>query len=330
MNKSLNEIFHNLQAGNLSPEEWNYVFQLTGTESKEHAYLALESIIKNTEDYKSSIELNTNKAWERFEAKIQAQDLPQISTQKSKSKFPISLAAMSLVLIIGISIAIFININKATISYTSQNNAMLNVNLADHSAIVLNKSSKLMVANDFNKDTRKVKLQGEAFFDIAHNKNKAFIIEVNHGYVTVVGTSFNVESNADSDTLTITVKSGLVKFVPDSSTKEYFIKPNESLIFIAHKSEAKIEIHTDMNASSWIDKDFSFESQELADVFNLLNKVYGNKYILENLSIGKCKFTGNFENISIPSIHQILKETMGLQIDSTGEKVYKVTGRSCQ
>lgn len=330
MNKSLNEIYLNLQSGNLSPDEWNYVFQLTGTESKDKASQVLESIIKNTEDYKSSIELNTNKAWARFETRIQAQDPPQILIKKQKSKFSRSLAVMSLVLLIGISFAIFLNVNKAPLSYISQNNTILDVNLSDHSTIVMNKASKLIVAKDFNKDIRKVKLQGEAFFDIAHNKKKAFIIEANHGSVTVVGTSFNVESYPNSDTLIITVKTGLVKFVPEASTKEYFIKPNESLIYIAGKVESKIEIHSEMNASSWVDKGISFEGKELADVFKLLNKVYGNKYILDNLSIGKCKFTGNFKDYSIHSIHQILKETMGLQIDSIGRNVYKVKGRTCQ
>ena len=85
MNKSLNEIYNNLLSGNLSPDEWNYVFQLTGTESKDKASQVLENIIKNTEDYKSSIELNTNKAWARFETRIQAQNPPQIS-KKTKIK----------------------------------------------------------------------------------------------------------------------------------------------------------------------------------------------------------------------------------------------------
>lgn|GEM_PF-1642822 len=72
------------------------------------------------------------------------------------------------------------------------------VDLTDGSSVTLNKNSTLKYPATFNGVTRNVRLTGEAFFNVKHDTNKPFIIQVNDVLVTVLGTSFNVKGSANS------------------------------------------------------------------------------------------------------------------------------------
>src|SRR5690606_20542248 len=88
------------------------------------------------------------------------------------------------------------------------------------------KSSKLIQANKFNKKDRVVKLEGEAFFDIAKNAEKPFIVQVDKIKVEVLGTSFNVKSY---DSLTeVVVETGKVKVQTPKGS--FTLLPKETIL----------------------------------------------------------------------------------------------------
>lgn len=81
--------------------------------------------------------------------------------------------------------------------------------LSDGSMIALNQHATLSAT--FDRNSRRVKMQGEVFFDVAPDAAKPFVIDVRQVEVTVIGTKFNVDNFSDSNTIIVSVESGKVK-----------------------------------------------------------------------------------------------------------------------
>jgi|GEM_PF-3534179 len=93
-----------------------------------------------------------------------------------------------------------------------------NVTLADGTTVMLNVDSRLLISPMSPDGERRVALEGEAFFDVAHDSSRPFLVE-SHGTVTeVLGTSFAIRSYAEDDELSVVVKSGSVALKRVSSS----------------------------------------------------------------------------------------------------------------
>lgn len=106
--------------------------------------------------------------------------------------------------------------------------------LADGSKVWLNAGSVLKYGTDFNKKDREVFLDGEAYFDVAKNKNKPFLVQAGKLTLRVLGTSFNVKSYSDENTIETTLIRGAVKVEKsemDGSISRYLLKPNQKAVF---------------------------------------------------------------------------------------------------
>ena len=106
-----------------------------------------------------------------------------------------------------IILAIFIN--KPRPALFTAGSATENIKLKDNSQVTLFANTTLVVAPDFNKKNRTVTLRGDAFFDIAKNPQKPFVIHSGDVDVAVLGTSFTIQQNARFQT--VFVHSGKVK-----------------------------------------------------------------------------------------------------------------------
>jgi ferric-dicitrate binding protein FerR (iron transport regulator) len=129
--------------------------------------------------------------------------------------------------------------------------------LADGSKVWLNAGSVLKYGTDFNKSDREVFLDGEAYFDVAKNKNKPFLVHTSKLTLRVLGTSFNVKSYSDEKTIETTLVRGSVKVEKsekDGSVSNYLLKPNQKVIF--NKTDGDIRFYdlSDKIATSRINK----------------------------------------------------------------------------
>ncbi len=116
--------------------------------------------------------------------------------------------------------------------------------LADGSKVWLNAGSVLKYSSDFNKKDREVILDGEAYFDVAKNKDKPFLVKTSKLTLRVLGTSFNVKSYSDEKTIETTLIKGSVKVEKseiNGSVSNYILKPNQKAIF--NKSDGAIRFY---------------------------------------------------------------------------------------
>ncbi len=191
--------------------------------------------------------------------------------------------------------------------------------LPDGTLVTLNTGSTLVYPSGFDHSSRLVKLTGEAWFEVAPDPAKPFVITTDNIRIEVVGTSFLVNTRKGKDASEIILASGKVKACfknrPDDNT---ILSPGEKTIFLTEGYTINKEVNTDINYLSWKTKQMVFNNTPLSEVVALLNKVYRNPVrILEN-SLNNCRITATFDHQSLESVLNVLKATLDLQIQKTG------------
>jgi ferric-dicitrate binding protein FerR (iron transport regulator) len=177
------------------------------------------------------------------------------------------------------------------------------VDLPDGSRIYLNRGSSLQYPKRFISRYRKVELTGEAWFEVAENKQKPFIISADGAEIEVVGTSFNVLTDQQANRVVVSVMEGTVSFYPRENEQQAIIlTASEEGIFVADSmSEHPV---TNENFISWKTGILKFDNTPLEDVIRVLEKHYRVPVCLEG------KYSRNRTLTSIYD-HQSLEEVLG-------------------
>lgn len=149
---------------------------------------------------------NKEQAWQKLQGQLEEETAttPKARVISFSWRKGLAVAASVAALIV-----LFLFINNPEPQQFNAQNAHRTIELKDESKITLYEHTELMVAGDFNKKTRTVTLKGNAYFDIAKNREKPFIIHNSDMDVEVLGTSFTIQQGADFNT--IFVHSGKVK-----------------------------------------------------------------------------------------------------------------------
>ena len=162
--------------------------------------------------------LNTKADWATVWSRMQR---PSATTRtlKTSSRFTFWRVAAAIALLLTtvwvlwqFASPAFLNNQQA---YVAQDTVMT-VTLPDGSQVYLNEAAHLTYEDDFGKQTRTVRLEGEAYFEVAHNPATPFLIHTEQTTVRVVGTTFNVR--ADDQAVKVTVRSGTVAFSHQEDT----------------------------------------------------------------------------------------------------------------
>lgn len=242
-----------------------------------------------------------------------------ISQSKLKKTKTISLtsrlrriAAVAIILIVS-SYTIYVMNNKFSLKELTISTCQVidrnEIVLSDGSKIWLNKNSKISYPENFKGKTRKVSLSGEAYFEIANNPDKPFIIETNHSEVKVLGTSFNI--NTDSLKTAISVATGKVNVKSLFSNSSVNLLPDD-MATVTRNALQKSQI-TNPNYLSWKTGVFTFKDTPLHDVVRDLNSFYNKPIILQN-QLTTCSFSASFNNDNLADIIEILRLSCNITI----------------
>lgn len=163
--------------------------------------------------------------------------------------------------------------------------------LADGTVVTLNSSSSLRFPFSFTGNTREVEIKGEAYFEVAKNAEKPFIVHTPNGDIRVLGTSFNVNTYEPGKTRTSLVE-GSVKAM--GGGKEVVLKPSEEAI--AQTGQPIVVQRFDKSASlSWMEGVYLFESARLNEIAAVVDRWYDIKIVFDNPAIANYKFDGRLD-----------------------------------
>ncbi|RPD39865.1 FecR family protein [Chitinophaga barathri] len=157
--------------------------------------------------------------------------------------------------------------------------------LPDGSSILLNSSSQIRYAGDFQQ-SREVYLRGEAFFNITPSSRLPFRVVTDSLRILVLGTSFNIHAYPGGHTLSVTLQSGKVQVNTDDTQPGIVLRPGEVLRYAGHKMEVGI---ADMEAAlAWQKGLFVYRNTPLGEICEDIERRYG---VQVNIQPGKLAAT---------------------------------------
>lgn len=199
----------------------------------------------------------------------------------------------------------------------------------DGTEVIVNRHSSLKYSRKFSQQERKVYLSGEAWFNVARDTTKPFVIDAGAALVEVLGTSFNVNAYKERSTVEITVESGMVALSAKQDQKDLIImKAGSSGIYNKTERELKLIPVSDPNSISWRTRELFFEGSTLREVAELVNSVYGVNIVIMNQELASCPITVTFRDQTIEALLNVLEITMDLNISHVGDEI-RLDGEGC-
>lgn len=166
--------------------------------------------------------------------------------------------------------------------------------LPDGTMVKLNADSRILVPDHFTGRTREVTLYGEAFFEVARDESKPFVIRTKDIEVEVLGTSFNVKSYPGKDLSIVSVATGKVA-VTDNDERRVDLIPGEKISYDSDsRSMVKEEFEWE-EEYGWKENILLFTGNDFTEIKEKLSKWYGVEFTVESgtLDFSK-KFTGKY------------------------------------
>jgi ferric-dicitrate binding protein FerR (iron transport regulator) len=162
-----------------------------------------------------------------------------------------------------------------------------NITLPDGSTVILHTGSTLTCANTFLQTSREVSLTGEAYFDVAHNPEKPFIIHSGEVNTVVLGTAFSIKAWSDQKHVVVAVTRGKVK-VESRTEVLAILTANQQLDYDTQKSQAQTRLmDTQKEINEWVREDMLFDPVPLSQITSVLSKRYGVDIRIKDASLGE-------------------------------------------
>ncbi len=320
-NQHIDELLAKYFAGEALPEEAMFIDDWKATSDDNQLYFTNAQHIFNVKFKKVD------------EQKLFAEIVKKsnINTTHEPKRFSLGLSWLkvaALFLFVSIGVLVYFKLSKSepdvVIATTAESQTKT---LADGTKVTMNSQATLTVIGGYNNKLRKLKLSGEAFFEVKHNDELPFVIDAGGVEIKDIGTAFNVKALPQSDSVMVFVTEGIVEL--NTETESLAIHANQSALYI-RSTKSLIQLnHVDANVLSYKTKAFSFKAALVKDVVASINAVYGNVIVLANDQLGNCLITVDFSNESPEVMAMIIAETLGLTYQKTNG-VFVLSGQSCQ
>lgn len=184
----------------------------------------------------------------------------------------------------------------------SSSSEMIENELPDNSTVAINANSKLAFQKSFNGQERLLKLKGEAYFKVAKNPLKPFVVNVGDAQVKVLGTEFNLEENEKTGDVLLLVTEGKVLF--STANNELELVKGESAVCIDGFVSRKNDISS--NIMAWRTGEINFAKASLAEVMETILDYFPEVEEIENnASASETTMTSKFNS---PSLEDVMVE----------------------
>ncbi|MBN9383201.1 MAG: FecR domain-containing protein [Chitinophagaceae bacterium] len=169
------------------------------------------------------------------------------------------------------------------------------ITLPDGTRVVLQANSQLDYPEKFMGNAREVVLSGEAYFDVAEDKRKPFIIYTGRVRTTVLGTALNIRALPDDKKITVSVTTGKVK-VEDDRRLLAVLTPNQRVTYQpVTAAVSKDTVNAISLVTDWTKHEMVFEGQSFEEVAVLVGRRYGVEILFKNEGLKKCTIKAFFD-----------------------------------
>lgn len=223
--------------------------------------------------------------------------------------------AASVAILFLTSISVYLYTSKQKIVELGERNVVVKVGkgervtitLPDGTSVRLNSESVLSYQQDFGLENRTVSLTGEGFFEVMKDEKRNFIVNTHFMNIQVLGTTFNVYTYENSDSVEMSLVKGSVCVTAVKPPYQTFhVDPNEKVIYNKKTGEMHVESTSNLIETAWISTELVFRSATLKEVFNRVGRKYGVTFEIEDETLLNDLYTGMFDEEDIKDVMSIL------------------------
>ncbi|MBC8984945.1 FecR family protein [Pedobacter sp. N36a] len=206
--------------------------------------------------------------------------------------------------------------------------------LPDGTKVWMNAASTLTFPLTFDGRVRMVELAGEAYFEVAKDKSKAFKVRSLQQEVEVYGTHFNINSYPEEAKVVTTLLEGSVGVTDLKSGKHLMLKPGQQALLTNTNTNNNADAKASANGNSlslapaqleealaWKEGYFLFEHEELGSIMRKLSRWYNIEIQFKNEELKSVRFAGTVDRFQ--NLADVLR-----MLDLTGNVKFKIEGRT--
>ena len=186
--------------------------------------------------------------------------------------------------------------------------------LNDGTRVWMNSKSELSYPVAFVENVRRVRLSGEAYFEVTKDSVRPFIVEVDRGFeVKVLGTHFNIKAYDTDDSYETTLVEGKVQVSQGHKTK-ITLEPSEQMV-IGKDGRHEVRVVNTSYYTAWHEGWFYFNDESLEQVLTMIGRWYDVDFVFVKENLKEITVTGKlkrFENLSV--ILKMLERTTGTEL----------------
>ena len=246
--------------------------------------------------------------------------------------FPWQKIAAMLFVFFGVATILIFSLKSprtSLITVTNPSGKIQLITLPDSSRVWLNASTIIHYPGSFGQ-SRQVKLQGEAYFEVTHDAEHPFIVEAGGLKTMVLGTAFNIKAFEAGSSIKVSVISGRVK-VTDDSRELGILFPSDELKFDRRTKTRTIAPIDTSNVLAWKNGKLKFNGESLAEIAVVLENWYDIKIQIQNDSVASCRYYMSVENTTpLEGLLTLLSNVSEIRYDVNKEKsIVKIYGQGC-
>lgn len=177
----------------------------------------------------------------------------------------------------------------------TQNGERAHFRLSDGSHIVLNAGSILWVPETFSGNERRIELSGEAYFEVASDPQKPFVVYTEKATTQVLGTKFGIKAYSDNEQTQVVVVEGKVELRPKNTPAGFGAKITKLQRGVLHSKETTIfQIKDTAPYLGWTEGHLVFDNDSIVQIIAGLERWYDVKVKVEDPNLNSLQFTGRF------------------------------------
>ena len=194
--------------------------------------------------------------------------------------------------------------------------------LSDGTRVFLNAASELKYPVEFVGGKRVVDLNGEAYFEVQKDSLRPFIVRVNGAEVTVLGTSFNVNTYGDDGQIYTTLVNGSVRIFSEKNGQEEVLTPGMQGVMNIQTGQLTVR-EVDVEAYvAWREGRFVFRTMTLDLIMHQLQRWYDFEVFYQNPELKEYEFRGVIKrDMDLDKVLSVIKATTNVDFEVKGKVI---------
>lgn len=194
------------------------------------------------------------------------------------------------------------------------------ITLPDGTKVWLNSHTHITYTTEYGVEERVVRLTGEAYFEVAKDTERRFVVKAGELEIEALGTTFNVKAYEEDKELTATLFEGSIRAVAGKETVT--LVPDQHIRY--DKVGKQLRMETPLNSSysrMWRNDELAFDGETLEDIAILLNRIYNVQVVFKSNKIKQYRFSGVIKNNSLDNVFEIISLTAPILYESKGDTI---------